>query len=106
MGLSASMQGRFRWSSTISPPDASGRRRVRMTYHSEGVPFGSVAAYRPGRPRSGDTAMTRQGWDLKEFGEYRTQRYMLAAFDQLSRGETLVRPLALTTMYRAIGGDA
>ena len=35
-----------------------------MTYRSEGVPFGSVAAYRPGRPRSGDTAMTRQGWEL------------------------------------------
>ena len=35
-----------------------------MTYPSEGVPFGSVAAYRPGRPRSGDTTMTRQGWEL------------------------------------------
>ena len=35
-----------------------------MTSRSEGVPFGSVAAYRPGRPRSGDTAMTRQGWEL------------------------------------------
>ncbi len=58
------MQGRFRWSSTISPPDASGRRRGRMTYRFEGVPFGSVTAYRPGRPRAGDTAMTRQGWEL------------------------------------------
>lgn len=35
-----------------------------MTYRSEGVPFGSVAAYRPGRPRAGDTPMTRQGWEL------------------------------------------
>ena len=25
-----------------------------MTYRSEGVPFGSAAAYRPGRPRSGE----------------------------------------------------
>lgn len=37
---------------------------MRMTYRSEGVPFGSVAAYRPGQPRAGDTAMTRQGWEL------------------------------------------
>ena len=58
------MQGRCRWSSTIFRPDASGRRRARMTYRSERVPFGSVAAYRPGRPRLGDTAMTRQGWEL------------------------------------------
>ena len=35
-----------------------------MTYPSEGVPFGSVAAYRPGRPRSDDTAMTSQGREL------------------------------------------
>ena len=35
-----------------------------MTYRSEGVPFGSVAAYRPGRPESDDTAMTRQGREL------------------------------------------
>ena len=35
-----------------------------MTCLSDGVPFGSVAAYRPGRPRSGDTVMTRQGWEL------------------------------------------
>jgi len=35
-----------------------------MTYRSEGVPFGSVAAYRPGRPRPGDTPMTHQGWEL------------------------------------------
>lgn len=35
-----------------------------MTYRSEGVPFGSVAAYRPGRPHPGDTPMTHQGWEL------------------------------------------
>ena len=35
-----------------------------MTCPSESVRFGSVAAYRPGRPGSEDTAMTRQGWEL------------------------------------------
>lgn len=29
-----------------------------MTYRSEGVPLGSVAVYRPGRLRPGDTAMS------------------------------------------------
>ena len=37
---------------------------MRTTYPSDVVPFGSVAAYRPGRPAPGDTAMTRQGWEL------------------------------------------
>lgn len=39
-GPSASLHGRFRWSSTVLPPAASGRRRERMTYRSEGVPLG------------------------------------------------------------------
>lgn len=41
-------------------------------------------------PSPGTSFPSLKQHEIKRFGEYRTQRYVLDAFDRLSRGETLV----------------
>ncbi|MCC6959795.1 MAG: hypothetical protein IT301_08115 [Dehalococcoidia bacterium] len=64
-------------SPTRRPP---GRGRERYSVHGE------IAAIAQGGYSSGCFAGLKRS-ELKQFGEYRTQRYVLHAYDQLARGE-------------------